>query len=50
MKDGIAKSAKMKRRKVAGHFHAGRESEKKKLDGGNGSFSFFFSPLYHFAP
>lgn len=48
-KDAITKPAKMKKRKVAGHFQAGREGEKRNLDGGHGSFSFRL-PLCHLAP
>lgn len=40
-KDTITKSDKPKRRKVAGQFQAGRESEKKNTDGGRGSFPFY---------
>lgn len=54
MKDAIPKSARMKRRKLAGHFQAGWENEKKKTDGGSGSSlifsSFVYIPLYHFGP
>lgn len=46
MKDAIPNSARMKRRKVAGHFQAGWENEKKKTDGGSGSSLIFSSFVY----
>lgn len=50
-KDAITKSDKSKRPKAAGHFQAGRESE-KNTDGGRGSFPFrsLMSTFYHLAP
>lgn len=46
VKDAIPNSARMKRRKVAGHFQAGWENEKKKTDGGSGSSLIFSSFVY----
>lgn len=46
VKDAIPNSARMKRRKVAGHFQAGWENEKKKTDGGSGSYLIFSSFVY----
>ena len=54
VKETIPKSTRTKRRKVAGHFQAGLEKEKKKIDGGSGSFPIFLSFVYlstfHFGP
>lgn len=46
MKGAIPNSARMKRRKVAGHFQAGWENEKKETDGSSGSSLIFSSFVY----